>query len=35
MGLLALKLMLGIREPCISFLLCYPEPSHLPCWARQ
>lgn len=33
MGDLSLKLVPGIREPCVSCLLCCPEPSHLPCWA--
>lgn len=35
MGNLALKLVSGIHELCLSCLLCCPEPSHLPCWAQH
>lgn len=35
MGNSALQLLLGIREPCLSFLLCCPEPPHLPCWVQR
>lgn len=31
----ALKLVPGIHKPCLSCLLCCPEPSHLPCWAQH
>lgn len=33
MGDSVLMLVPGIREPCLSCLWCYPEPSHLPCRA--
>lgn len=35
MGNLGLKLLSGIHKPCLSCLLCSPEPSHLPCWAQH